>query len=199
MSDKRTEKFLEEHLLKFGNTIQLVGAIYQGEGQTILVYFPYEEADPNSDFQHWELDRAQWERFLRQTDLLETEVLQRAKDGTVTKAILRKSQRQIEQSTSWHVFKRDSFHCRYCGDGDSPLTVDHVITWESGGPSIPANLLSSCRRCNRLRGNTPYPEWLQSDTYKRRSQGLSKAVQAANEALVATLDKIPLMVTKRSR
>ena len=64
----------------------------------------------------WE-DTEDWKKVLRQTDLLETEVLALSEDGKLTKAILRKSQRQIEARISWNVFRRDGYRCRYCGRG----------------------------------------------------------------------------------
>ena len=184
-------------LLKFGNTIQLVGAIYQGEGATYLAIFPGEKIDV-MEKPHI-LTVEDWPAFLRQTDLLETEIIERAQDGKVTKAIVRKSARQIEQSISWAVYRRDGYACRYCGRDDVPLTVDHLVLWEEGGPSIEENLLSACKKCNRTRGNTPYAEWLAHKHYKRVSENLSPEVRSQNEALIGTLDAIPLRVSRKSR
>jgi hypothetical protein len=158
----------------------------------------FPEEAPVGEVEILHLTAADWQDFLRQSDLLETEVLAQAKDGPVTKAIIRKSQRTISQNTSWQVFRRDGFRCRYCGSENKPLTVDHLVLWEEGGPSTEANLASACRDCNKARGNMPYDTWLQSPYYRRASAGLSPEVQRLNQGVATTLPSIPRMVHKPS-
>jgi len=192
-------KFEDLDILKIGNSIQLAGALWIGEGKNYLCLFP-EESLTSDSFEVLEMNSDQWVEFLRQSDLLETEVLTKASDGSVTKAILRKSARQVAQQVSWSVYLRDNWKCRYCGAGPGiPLTVDHLVLWESGGPSIPGNLLSACKKCNKARGNTPYAEWLQSKFYRRVSQGLSALVRQDNLDIVPTLDAIPRNLHKPSK
>lgn len=153
-----------------------------------------------------DMNLAEWQRFIRQTDLLEVEVLA-AHDpdetGKVPKILLRKSARQISQGVSWAVFKRDGYRCRYCGiqggDNGAVLTVDHVVTWEEGGPSIEENLVTACRRCNKVRGNKSYRDWLRHPYYKDKSRNLIMAAADANQALLHTIDDIPRMVHKPSK
>ncbi len=190
-------KLADLNLRSFGNTIPMVGAIYAGEGRTFLAYFPDSTHEHNPEPLH--MNPGEWEAFLRQTDSMETEILKKAADGAVVKAIARKCERNISQVVSWKVFKRDLFSCRYCSDDDIPLTVDHLVLWEEGGPSIEANLLASCRRCNKTRGNTQYADWLKHPYYRRVSEKLSERTREANQELVATLDKIPRLVYPRSR
>ncbi len=210
------KRFSDIQLLSVGHSIQMAGAIYVGDGKAYLAFFPDEHLDlvakdvylkppalgaSLDDYVPVEsllMDSEEWQAFLRQTDLLETEVSIVA-NGTVEKAILRKSQRQIEQGVSWKVFKRDGYACRYCGNADVPLTVDHLVTWESGGPSTVANLVSACRKCNKVRSDTEYPAWLQHAFYQKVSQNLSEATRQANVKLVETLAQIPRLVHKRSR
>ena len=193
-------------LLKFGNTVQLVGAIWQGEGKTYLCMFPDETVPTGEvrgieflDASLLEMSSEDWERFLRQTDLMETEVLVQAKDGTTTKAILRKSARQIDQATSWRVFRRDDYTCRYCGRDDAPLTVDHLVLWEEGGPSTEDNMVSCCKKCNRRRGNTQFAEWLRDPYFLQISSGLTRSQHETLRELVPKLASIPRMQHKRSR
>lgn len=131
----------EIDILDVGNSIQLTGAIYSGQDAYYLCFFPGDQPD-GLRLDELQMDLADWQKFLRQTDLMETEILVHAKDKTVTKAIVRKSQRQIDQVVSWKVFKRDNYSCRYCASDDTPLTVDHLIAWEDGGPTIEENLHS---------------------------------------------------------
>jgi hypothetical protein len=191
------KKFSEFDLRSFGTTRVMTGAIYSGEGESHVVYFPGEMED--LPVHHVEMTVDDWSALLRQTDLIETEVLAKAKDGKLVKAFIRKSERNISQNVSWKVYKRDSYACRYCGDDNTPLTVDHLVTWETGGPSIEANLVAACKKCNRTRGNISYEEWLKHPHYVAVSKKLKPEVRSANEALLGTLEKIPRKVHIVSR
>jgi len=192
-------KFENLDLLQIGNTIQPIGSIWAGLGKTYLCLFPGEDELP-MPVDQLEMDSEQWTKFLRQSDLLETEVLAEATDGKVTKAILRKTARQIAQVISWEVFHRDDFKCRYCGRGPGiPLTVDHLVLWEHGGPSTKENLVAADKRCNKTRGNLPYAQWLEHPYYKKVSANLTEEQRRANRELLGTLDKIPRMLHKPSK
>lgn len=212
-------------LLSVGNTVQLAGAVYAGDGKAYLVMFPDEHTglrvdqpyvdefevvlslSPSSvddaDSKRLEvlnLDPDDWVRFLRQTDLMETEILAKAAaDGPLVKAIVRKSQRQIDQAVSWKVFRRDGYTCRYCARDDVPLTVDHLVLWEEGGPTIEENLLSACRKCNKTRGRLQYVQWLVHPYYAKMADERGEILNAANILLASTLDAIPRRVHIHSR
>ncbi len=180
--------FKDINLFDIGNTIQMSGALYVGKGKAFLLTFPEDHAEvSNLPIQHVKATDEEWKAFLRQTDLLEVQPA----SGTPEKAILRKSTRQIEQSVSWNVYRRDTYTCRYCGNDKIPLTVDHLVRWEEGGPSIEANLVTSCRKCNKTRGDTSYHDWLKDPFYLKVSVRLRPEVRAANEALLPTLAGIP--------
>lgn len=181
-----------------GNTIQIAGVIYAGEGLTLLCFFP-DEIQQGIEIQPLEMDLDDWTRFLRQTDLMETEVLAKAKDGKITKAILRKCQRQIDQRVSWAVYRRDGFKCRYCAADEVPLTVDHLVLWEEGGPSTEDNLVTCCKKCNKTRGNTQLADWFQHQYYRRVSKKLAPHVRALNEDLLNIIPNIPRRPHKVSR
>lgn len=200
---KRT-KLSDHPLLKFGHDILLAGAVYADPNDhCFLVMFPGEAVSHETGepmLTEVEMSQDDWVELLRQTDLLETEVLAQAPDKTLYKAIIRKSTRQIEQNVSWAVYHRDKYSCRYCGKGGGiPLTVDHLVTWESGGPSTMENLVSSCRRCNKVRGDLEYATWLKHPHYLNVSQNLTEGERLANTMLLPTLDKIPRRVHQRSR
>lgn len=146
-----------------------------------------------------DMNAEDWQTLIRQTDLLETEVLAKASDGTLAKVILRKSARHIEASAQWKVFKRDGYACRYCGNADCPLTVDHLVPFSQNGPSTEANMVAACKSCNKKRGDLSLAAWLDQPHYRRVSANLSDATRQANLALVATLDAIPRTKHIKSR
>ncbi len=188
-------------LLKIGNTIHMAGVIYSGEGKTLLCHFPEARIDPHTptSVEHLDMSQDDWMAFLEQADTLKTEVTARAQDGTLQKAFLRKSQRLIETAVQWRVFRRDKYACRYCGKDDVPLTVDHLILWEEGGPSTEVIMVAACRKCNKARGNTAYAAWLASPYYHRVSTALPVEVLRANREIAATLAAIPRQVHVRTR
>ena len=201
-------KLSDVNLLDIGNGIDLAGAIYMGRGRAYLCWFPAIErtcdvesylpvkADVETELHDLNMDLADWEKFLRQSDLQETEVHHKAADGTVTKAIMRKCQRMIDAGLQWQAFRRDCFACGWCFNDQVPLTIDHLIPWEIGGPTILENLLTSCRKCNKVRGNLELPEWFK-DPYYQRVAG--PAAQAQHLLLLKTVGGIQRVNNIRSR
>lgn len=189
-------KLSDLNILDVGSKIGMVGAVFSNSDSTAyLCLFPTQEAPKKVE--PLEMDLEDWKKFLKQLDVQETEVLARDKTGGLYKAILRKSQRTIEQRVSWAVFKRDDYKCRYCNDEGVPLTVDHLVLWEEGGPSIEENLVSACRPCNKARGTMQLKEWLQDPYYLKASKDLPQLMRQANEELVATLMLIPRRYAER--
>lgn len=202
-----------------GSTVNLAGAVFAGEGKLLLCMFPEDRGELHGDtpsgypellsgpngtgttleLQVLDMDHEDWKIFLRQTDILEAKVLAEASDGKLAKIILRKSARQISQQVSWNVFRRDGYRCRYCGRDDVPLTVDHLVLWEEGGPSIERNLVAACKKCNKTRGNTPYAQWLLHRRYLQTSKNLEPSVRFDNEAMVGALDDIPRVYQKHTK
>lgn len=182
-----TTKLEDLDILEFGNTIQLTAVFYSKSGQNYLCILPDEFSDEiqNNDTVLLDLSVADWEKLLRQTDVLEVE-----KNNGVEKAIVRKSQRQIDQNESWFCFRRDNYTCRYCGRNDVPLTVDHVVLWEDGGSSVRDNLLTSCKPCNRERGNMLYENWINSNKYQIRSVNLTTEQKINNINVVSQLERL---------
>jgi hypothetical protein len=178
-----------------GTEFVLVGAVFAGEDDCFFVTIPGKEHITQPRIVN--LTAAEWKQMLRVADLKEVEVdAMDPATGKVVRAVVRKCERQVSKHISWQVFRRDGFQCRYCGADDVPMTVDHLVTWESGGPSIEENLVTSCGRCNNLRGEMPLADWLKSSIYKKRSKGLSMSEKFANQALLPTLDAIPRVPIK---
>lgn len=198
-------KFSDIDLSKIGLEYMLVGGIWAGRNRdgidvAYLCFFPEDSPpSPTTVYCTVPMDVDEWNKFLRQTDLVETEVLSKTKDGKLYKAVMRKCQRQIGQQASWNVFKRAGFRCEYCGRDDAPLTVDHLVLWESGGPSIEDNLAACCRKCNKTRGNTEYGDWLESPYYTRVSKNLTNKQREINRNRLTTLYTIPRVIHIRSQ
>jgi hypothetical protein len=190
----------ELNLYELGNTIGISGMVLSGNDWSYLCMFPDQEAPANQWLEKLELTYEDWQKLVFQLDNQEVEVLQKTAHGDLAKVVLRKSQRLIEQRVSWAVFKRDNYTCRYCGADDVPLTVDHLILWEEMGPSVEANLVAACRKCNKTRGNMQYEEWLNSPYYAKVSVGLSPEGRAANWEILKnnSLAAIPLRKAERA-
>jgi hypothetical protein len=192
-------KFSDIKLTDIGTSIQMVGAIYAGsDGKGY--YFPFPSVtDEGANPERVEMTNEDWKVMLRQADLVEVEATVEAENGALVKAIVRKSQRQIDSQVSWNVFRRDNFMCRYCGTEKLALTVDHLVRWEDGGPSIEANLVACCRKCNKVRGDTAYAAWLRHPYYLEKSQSVSAAYQQLNQRVADTLSSIPRVHIKKGR
>lgn len=186
-------KFSDLNLHAIGDTTQIAGVLYHDakEDRFLLCPFPKETLRGAwwEDTSVLEMTLPEWERFIEQTDKVEVRATVET-DGQVVKAFVMKSARQISQEISWRVFRRDGVRCRYCGANDCPLTVDHLILWQDGGPSTEANLVTACKKCNRTRGEMDYASWLKSDFYKKVSKNLPPAIQERNENILPTLHSI---------
>lgn len=51
------------------------------------------------------------------------------------------------------ILVRDGFRCAYCGDGDTKLTIDHIVPKSKGGKSTFENCVAACRECNNRKGH----------------------------------------------
>jgi len=188
-------KIFNIDILDFGVNYTINGMLMTNkDGNSIIVVIPDEDAAAVENIEKFQASFEEWEALLNQLDTVEVEVVRGNR-----KVILRKSQRNIDGRISWKVFKRDGYKCRYCAADDKPLTVDHIITWEEGGATHEKNLLSSCRKCNKTRGNISYEEWLMSDYYKRVSQNLTEEVRTENLLIIHELGSLPRLKNKRSR
>lgn len=204
---KEQMRFEDLNLHDVGTKIQMAAVVYHdGEGKPILIPLPGESESIREDFRSDKIDilemsSEQWEAFVQQTDRIEVMALVKDEHGQLGKALVRKTTRQISQAVSWNCYKRDRYRCRYCGTDSVPLTVDHLVLWEEGGPSTEGNLLTSCKKCNQIRGNMSYSDWLRSPHYRKVSRNLPPAIQEGNENLVSTLSAIPRhpLGSKRSR
>ena len=181
----KTLQLADINLHDIGNEIQICGTLWSGLGKTFITLVPDKEIDL-SNLEIMPLTLSEWETLLRQTDLLETEMLAKDPTGKIVKIIYRKSQRQIDSYLQWSCFKRDGYRCRYCYR-EVPLTVDHVDLYEEGGATIAENLISACRSCNKDRGRIPYDKWIVSASYFKKATNLPEEIIKQNLDLVKQL------------
>lgn len=54
-----------------------------------------------------------------------------------------------------NVYRRDAFSCQYCGQHyrKEELTFDHVLPRSRGGETNWTNIVTSCKPCNRTKGD----------------------------------------------
>lgn len=55
--------------------------------------------------------------------------------------------------TRKNLLRRDKHICAYCGRGDLPLTIDHIVPKSLGGEDSWNNLITACLPCNNKKGN----------------------------------------------
>lgn len=179
----------QELLEKYGNEYTIEGIVVGNATYRQLILFPEANSQPINGTM--KPSHAELKEIFDQLDTLQI--------TGINKIVLRKSQRNIEQGITWEVFRRDNYTCRYCGANDVPMTVDHIVTWESLGDSVAGNLMCACRKCNKTRGNTEYPDWLNSDYYKEKSKNFSPLQVQNNLDAWKVAEKIPLRDRKRNR
>lgn len=76
-----------------------------------------------------------------------------------SKKSLYKINRKLWLKTIKYVFERDGFTCQYCGKKGGILEADHVVPKSKGGSDETINLKTSCRACNRSKGNKSLEEF----------------------------------------
>lgn len=188
-------KFSDIPLLAFGNEITTKGMIMEGRnGENYLVLFPMEKVADVVNPKIVLPSSEEW--YALQDQLDRCNVMGTDRNAGI---LLRKTQRVLDQKICWQVYQRDKFKCRYCAIDNVPLTVDHIITWESGGATHEDNLLTCCRKCNKKRGNLPYGLWLMHSYYTEKSKHLTEAERKANEDIVSRMSNIPRLAVQRSR
>lgn len=178
-----------------GEAIQIGGVIWtDNKERSFVTLVPSQTIDDIPPLKFMPLTLPEWETLLKQTDILETEILSKDPTGKLVKVIYRKTQRQIDAQLQWDCFKRDHYHCRYCNREGIPLTVDHIDLWENGGATIIDNLITACRKCNRVRGNMEYGTWINSGLYKKLSVNLPEEIKLQN---LSVLNDLPRLQTLR--
>ena len=101
----------------------------------------------------------------------------------------------IRRARRLAIYARDRWRCVWCNEPVSlhsgpagagggpyaPATLDHVLPRERGGTNETGNLITSCMKCNRLRGARPifaFALLLSADPNKRNGQSWIDSARA---------------------
>jgi 5-methylcytosine-specific restriction endonuclease McrA len=55
--------------------------------------------------------------------------------------------------------------CAYCGCQPKNITLDHVIAKARGGPTVRANQVAACARCNASKGDSDVWDWYHAQPF----------------------------------
>lgn len=174
--DKIEDSELKELLLHIGQLYNISGLLLQGNEKTFLVVFPTACKLDSEWVMNIDTSTPKYGCWdLSVNDIFEPsfqelqEILKRSDDPLifeqdetgVLKAIVRKSQRVVSGANQQKIWFRDGFQCLYCGQSapDVQVTVDHFVPVERGGEDNPGNYVTSCRRCNKNKGNKDPEEY----------------------------------------
>jgi 5-methylcytosine-specific restriction endonuclease McrA len=82
--------------------------------------------------------------------------------------------KQLTSEEGHRILERDHYRCQYCGlDGMSNfensliMTVDFVHPRTHSGKKTPANLVTSCRPCNIIKGRRMFSSLEEAKVYVR--------------------------------
>lgn len=79
--------------------------------------------------------------------------------------------------------------CAYCGRGNVPLEVEHIVPKSRGGTDRVSNLTIACRECNRKKGNLTAEEFGFPEVQKQAGKPL-KDVAAVNATRWAVYERL---------
>ena len=74
--------------------------------------------------------------------------------------------------------------CAYCGTGDTPLEIEHVVPRSRGGSNRVSNLTLSCHPCNAEKDSQTLTDFFATN------KGLKKRLKANGHAADARLDRV---------
>ena len=81
-----------------------------------------------------------------------------------------------------NILSRDEHFCQYCGDKNSPLTIDHILPKGRGGQDSWENLVTACKPCNQKKGDkTPEEANMQLKRKPKRPNRLHYFYKYVNE------------------
>jgi hypothetical protein len=145
---------LPSWVYQIGNVLKLSGLVFSGMGEAYHFVLP-SSGNFNIHVAH-NPDERLWAEILKRSD--DPIYLKGGK-----KPWLRKAERVVSGFVQQQVWARDNHCCAYCGKsmGDVLMTIDHFIPLEMGGANDTTNYISSCKSCNKDKGDMDPREWCQ--------------------------------------
>lgn len=158
-----------------GQLLKISGILLQGMGSNILVMLPAADKIEGEqrvglsgeisychDIEIVQLSIDELSEFIRITD--DPQIFEQDEYGNV-KAIHRKVRSAISGAVQQKIWVRDGLICLYCGQrmGDISLTIDHWMPLELSGENNNENYISSCRSCNKRKGNMHPMDWCRQE------------------------------------
>lgn len=135
-----------------GSIIKIQGLIVGGANAQVILLLPGEKLLNGS--QQYELSLEEWSDFIHRSN--EPEIL-----IGPAKTFQRKFRYEVSGAVQQKVWVADGLKCVYCSKkmGEVLLTIDHLIPLELGGTNDVRNYLSSCKPCNKSKGNQDPVVW----------------------------------------
>ncbi|WP_075879595.1 RNA-guided endonuclease IscB [Vreelandella massiliensis] len=83
-----------------------------------------------------------------------------------------------------HLLEKWGRECAYCGTGDTPLEIEHVVPRSRGGSNRVSNLTLSCHDCNQAKDALLLADFFATD------KGLKKRLKANGLSASARLERV---------
>lgn len=77
---------------------------------------------------------------------------------------IKQQRKRLTETAKKNIFIRDKYECQYCGSKEE-LEIDHIIPLSKGGNNEESNLITSCHRCNTLKGEKSLEEFITNNKY----------------------------------
>ncbi|MNE18010.1 CRISPR-associated endonuclease Cas9 [compost metagenome] len=94
------------------------------------------------------------------------------------------------------LFQRDKHLCAYCGNvfAETELTRDHVVPSSRGGPNTWNNCVTSCKRCNNVKGDRTPTEYGKELLYLPYTPNRAEYLILTNKRILA--DQMEFLLSK---
>lgn len=87
---------------------------------------------------------------------------------------------RLEESDVLYAMRYWGHRCVYCGCQQgfwNPITLDHFIPLDSGGGTVPENMVPACLSCNASKRNAAPDMWVISRFGARRGRAILRAIE----------------------
>ena len=75
------------------------------------------------------------------------------RDQEIWNSICRVERGKVTNKIRFAIYDRDGWRCQKCGRSTRDLEIDHIYPISKGGKSVPENLQTLCKACNKAKGS----------------------------------------------